>query len=160
MHKSAICQQGGIMSDDSPDMRYILQSRRAPAAVTDCGAGLRWCGSRSRLHRPRAHPEPPAPRLCCDRMWQHSQPGPIPAPAPVPIPVGATTRVVQRGWCWHHGEGGEHGAGNGAVGTGAVPPRARAAKTSCCAQLGWGPALLSPAQPSPALLQRLTCRSL
>lgn len=29
------------MSDDSPDMRYILQSRRAPAAVTDCSAGLR-----------------------------------------------------------------------------------------------------------------------
>lgn len=28
------------MSDDSPDMRYILQSRRAPAAVTDCSAGL------------------------------------------------------------------------------------------------------------------------
>lgn len=29
------------MSDDSPDMRYILQSRRAPAAVTDCSVGLR-----------------------------------------------------------------------------------------------------------------------
>lgn len=29
------------MSDDSPDMRYILQSWRAPAAVTDCSVGLR-----------------------------------------------------------------------------------------------------------------------
>lgn len=75
------------MSDDSPDMRYILQSRRAPAAVTDCGAGLRaGAGAAPAAPAPNTHSacamEPPAPRpRCCSVRWFRN---PILVPIPWP----------------------------------------------------------------------------
>lgn len=56
------------MSDDSPDTRYRLQHRAAPAAVTDCstgpraGGGLHRAGARgrgtSRVPLPEGSPQP------------------------------------------------------------------------------------------------------
>lgn len=93
------------MSDDSPDMRYILQSRRAPAAVTDCSVGLRAGAGAA----PGCTVPEHARHLCCGATGILSvllqdgaalrtlSPSPSPSPAePLPsLPEGADAGVKE-----------------------------------------------------------------
>lgn len=109
------------MSDDSPDMRYILRSRRAPAAVTDCGAGLRWCGS-SRLRPAHA-----ALAAELRGMGQRpTRPSPIPGPGRAGSGEAAPAGAVAGRWVGGLGL-------QGTAGRGPAPPTRDGGKP-CSAQ--------------------------
>lgn len=132
------------MSDDSPDMRYILQSRRAPAAVTDCSAGLRaGAGAAPGCTVPEhtRHLCRGATGISPLPLQDGAAPQPCPHPRPCPHPCCHPLQRHRRGegfpvlcGC---GAGrrrrGGHGAGKGLAGVQDVSPGDGWARDPCSA---------------------------
>lgn len=155
------------MSDDSPDMRYILQSRRAPAAVTDCSAGLRAGAGAAPGCTVPEHTRPLcrgaagiSPVLLQDGAAPRPRPHPCPRPLQSHCPgcpkgpmLGPRRRSSQCSCGCRAGRSrrGGHGAGQGTVGMWGVSPGEGGRRDGpALPTLRRGKAPLSPAQPRSA----------